>query len=158
MPLAIVTYGNIDGEGENWRPEGKTQKVIQWLTDNLPGLIAQHLGVPRTQAALTSSDVELEFKPIGPNDTTKYFLAIEIRANDYPERREILRIGTREIWNAIAEASPDLVGKFFVWPLLGFGEFVDSSGPPCKKCEATMEWFSEVKTYVCPNCNATSAS
>lgn len=120
MPKAIVTFGDL-----------KDTSFVAWTRENLPKLIAQHLGVPNTDAGLSPEDIEVRFETIGPNDVFgHYLLAIEIRANDYPERRAILQSGTQSIWDAVNERFPYLNGLFFVWPLLGVGAFVDGPTIP----------------------------
>jgi hypothetical protein len=124
VPKAIVTYGKIDHE----------DFFVEWTRDQLPALIALRLGVPGTDAELSPADVEVRFERIGPDDISgPYLLEIEIRANDYPERRAVLKNGTQEIWDEINKGFPELNGRFFVWPRLAVGEFVDG---PRKTFEA----------------------
>jgi len=121
MPEVIIKYDQ--------RRLRDRHAVLYWLRDNLPQLVAEHLGIKyHPEAALVPEDVELEVRDVGEFDRPgKYIVQVMVNANDYPERRGMARDGARKILAAIIEQFPSLSGQAFVWVRLGFGEFVDDA-------------------------------
>lgn len=150
MPLVEITYKRF--------AEVELLPLVEWLQRRLPSLVAQYLSVQeREEAFLLAKDVELEFKPVGRFDTTSYALAVTIHANDYPERRSLVKRAEQVIWEQIVLAGfPALRHRpVCVWVRLEFGEFTNSFSEDsryrlCPECDGVME-ISRLQ-WMCRDC------
>lgn len=88
---------------------------------HLPNLVALHLSVPYTQAALSAQEVEVRFAQYGPDDIHEHNIAIVIVANESPERIEYCEGAKRLIHEEIKMIWPS--DSSYVWIQLVKGYF-----------------------------------
>jgi len=115
MPLVIISRkSDVVSDGD-----------VLYLSEILQDAVADVLDIEENpNARLTKDDVEVRVREPGPLDRNASNLAIEIIANDYPERRADLQRAAETIADIVRNNFEDLIeeGKLgensFVWILL----------------------------------------
>lgn len=116
----------------NYAPDAyQIEQILDWLHDNLPYLITEHLGVPESkEASLSLSEVGFEDpRPFGPRTVSTYVFEIMIMIHDYEDRKPIHKSGCQALWDAIAEVFKLRDGRFYIWSPLG-QVFIDKRAEP----------------------------
>ena len=94
------------------------------LTAFLPKVVSEALHVPTNHKAwLGPNDIEVRIQLSHILDANSLPLAIDITANDYPERKENLDKRVAQITEKIRDTFPDLRGRAYVWIILVPGSF-----------------------------------